>query len=64
MHSKCFLIVLLKCFHTQLLKSKLFILFDHHILYYTPGKYADRYIVFAFPFVCSLVSSFVNPERS
>ena len=35
---------------------------------YTPGIYADGYIVFAFPFVCSLVrsfvSSFVIPERS
>ena len=26
---------------------------DKHI--YTPGIYADGYIVFAFPFVCSLV---------
>ena len=37
-------------------------------IYYTPGIYADGYIVFAFPFVCSLVrsfvSSFVIPERS
>ena len=39
---------------------------------YTPGIYADGYIVFAFPFVrssvrmfvCSFVSSFVIPERS
>ena len=27
---------------------------------YTPGIYADGYIVFAFPFVCSLVRSFVS----
>ena len=27
---------------------------------YTPGIYADGYIVFAFPFVCSLVGSFVR----
>ena len=27
---------------------------------YTPGIYADGYIVFAFPFVCSLVRSFVE----
>ena len=36
--------------------------------YYTPGIYADGYIVFAFPFVRSYVSSFVSsfviPERS
>ena len=39
---------------------------------YTPGIYADGYIVFAFPFVRSyvrlfvrsFVSSFVIPERS
>ena len=28
--------------------------------FYTPGIYADGYIVFAFPFVCSLVGSFVS----
>ena len=27
---------------------------------YTPGIYADGYIVFAFPFVCSLVRSLVR----
>ena len=27
---------------------------------YTPGIYADGYIVFAFPFVCSYVRSFVR----
>ena len=27
---------------------------------YTPGIYADGYIVFAFPFVCSFVRSFVR----
>ena len=27
---------------------------------YTPGIYADGYIVFAFPFVCSFVSSFLR----
>ena len=36
--------------------------------YYTPGIYADGYIVFAFPFVRSsvrmFVSSFVLPSRS
>ena len=33
-----------------------------NILYdiYTPGIYADGYIVFAFPFVCSLVRSLVR----
>ena len=31
---------------------------------YTPGIYADGYIVFAFPFVCMFVSSFVLPSRS
>ena len=38
------------------------------IYYYTPGIYADGYIVFAFPFVRSsvrmFVSSFVLPSRS
>ena len=35
------------------------------VIRYTPGIYADGYyIVFAFPFVCSFVSSFVIPERS
>ena len=37
-------------------------------LYYTPGIYADGYIVFAFPFVRSsirmFVCSFVIPSRS
>ena len=37
-------------------------------VYYTPGIYADGYIVFAFPFVRSsvrmFVSSFVLPSRS
>ena len=28
--------------------------------YYTPGIYADGYIVFAFPFVCSLVGWLVR----
>ena len=28
--------------------------------FYTPGIYAEGYIVFAFPFVCSLVRSFVR----
>ena len=28
--------------------------------YYTPSIYADGYIVFAFPFVCSLVRWFVG----
>ena len=28
--------------------------------YYTPGIYADGYIVFAFPFVRSFVRSFVR----
>ena len=28
--------------------------------YYTPGIYADGYIVFAFPFVCSFVRSLVR----
>ena len=27
---------------------------------YTPGIHADGYIVFAFPFVCSFVSSFLR----
>ena len=27
---------------------------------YTPGIYADGYIVFAFPFACSFVRSFVE----
>ena len=27
---------------------------------YTPGIYADGYIVFAFPFVCSFIRSFVR----
>ena len=31
---------------------------------YTPGIYADGYIVFAFPFVRSYVRSFVIPSRS
>ena len=34
-----------------------------HHLFYTPGIYADGYIVFAFQFVCSFFSSFVIPER-
>ena len=42
------------------------------MFHYTPGIYADGYIVFAFPFVRSyvrlfvrsFVSSFVIPERS
>ena len=42
------------------------------IYHYTPGIYADGYIVFAFPFVRSYVRSFVRsfvsslviPERS
>ena len=29
-------------------------------IYYTPGFYADGYIVFAFPFVRSYVRSFVR----
>ena len=32
----------------------------HIDYYYTPGIYADGYIVFAFPFVCSFVCSFVS----
>ena len=28
--------------------------------YYTPGIYADGYIVFAFPFVCSFVRNSVT----
>ena len=34
------------------------IIFKH--VYYTPGIYADGYIVFAFPFVRSFVRSFVR----
>ena len=30
------------------------------MIYYTPGIYADGYIVFAFPFVRSFVRSFVS----
>ena len=30
------------------------------VYFYTPGIYADGYIVFAFPFVCSFVSSFLR----
>ena len=33
--------------------------FDLVLLSYTPSIYADGYIVFAFPFVCSLVRSLV-----
>ena len=33
---------------------------DLYLCFYTPGIYADGYIVFAFPFVCSLVRSFVR----
>ena len=33
------------------------------ITHYTPGIYADRYIVFAFPFVCSLVRWFVSSVK-
>ena len=44
------------------------VLLETPSFHYTPGIYADRYIVFAFPFVCSFVcsfvSSFVIPERS
>ena len=32
-------------------------------LYYTPGIYADGYIVFAFPFVSSLVRWFVSSDK-
>ena len=32
----------------------------HHGCCYTPGIYADGYIVFAFPFVRSYVCSFVR----
>ena len=31
-----------------------------NIYYYTPGIYADGYIVFVFPFVCSSVCMFVR----
>ena len=31
-----------------------------HTLYYTPGIYAEGYIVFVFPFVRSYVRSFVR----
>ena len=30
------------------------------VFFYTPGIYADGYIVFAFPFVCSFVRSLVR----
>ena len=30
------------------------------IIHYTPGIYAEGYIVFVFPFVCSFVCSFVR----
>ena len=33
---------------------------SHNDTYYTPGIYADGYIVFAFPFVRSLVRLFVR----
>ena len=32
--------------------------------YYTPGIYAEGYIVFVFPFVCSFVRLFVSFVRS
>ena len=40
--------------------------YDSHssCINYTPGIFADGYIVFAFPFVRSLVCSFVLPSRS
>ena len=36
------------------------VLFAKFTYYYTPGIYADGYIVFAFPFVCSSVRMFVR----
>ena len=46
------------------LKSVIFKLlvlsYMHTTLYYTPGIYADGYIVFAFPFVRSSVRMFVR----
>ena len=36
------------------------VLLETPSFHYTPGIYADRYIVFAFPFVCSFVCSFVR----
>ena len=32
---------------------------QHKMFNYTPGIYAEGYIVFVFPFVCSYVRSFV-----
>ena len=32
---------------------------DYIVFVYTPGIYAEGYIVFVFPFVCSYVRSFV-----
>ena len=37
---------------------------SHSFLYYTPGIYAEGYIVFVFPFVRSYVRLFVLPSRS
>ena len=36
------------------------IIVNLHVCIYTPGIYADGYIVFAFPFVRSYVRSFVR----
>ena len=35
---------------------------DQDMVHYTPGIYAEGYIVFVFPFVCSFVRSFVLPS--
>ena len=45
-----------------MMKIEEMFLFFINSYYYTPGIYADEYIVFAFPFVCSSVRVFVrNP---
>ena len=46
----------LPTFSYDLFKAKRLIFFSH----YTPGIYAEGYIVFVFPFVCSFVRSFVR----
>ena len=35
-----------------------------HVYHYTPGIYAEGYIVFVFPFVCSFVRLFVRSFAS
>ena len=53
--------ILLKlCRHCDhALKICMWLGYTPQINFYTPGIYAEGYIVFAFPFVCSFVCSFV-----